>query len=760
MLGALGAAVLYLVSRTAPGGDDGLASWLGGVHDAVPWTATAALVLLIGVPAAVAGIAVGTRSWRLLLSAMTAGLTAVAVVVVVGPWTEPSAERAAQLASLGVADWFPLWEVALPVALLAVGSAFLARPVRRALDVAVVVGLVALVIGGVAFPIDVGASALVGWAAAGLAGLVFGAPVGDAVPDEVVAAMADLGLEVADVEAVGHPVWGTARYRGTAADGRALFIDGHGREASDARLLQRMWHASIDAYATGQIALGRAQLAEHQALCLALAARGGVPVPDLVAVGVAGPSDDGYVVVADSGARPMQDVPAGGLDDATLRSAWEAVRATHEAGLAHQLLDGASVWVRPDGTVELWDWTAARLAPDDAARHRDVAALLLVTAAQFGVERALRAARAVVGDDGVGEALPLCQRALLDRRARAKVTRAVAGDVRTAGAAALGMDPPELADLRRVSTTDLLMIGGTLLGFWLLANELLGFGDLWATLGGADWGWVAVVALLAPVSLVFVAIALRGAVTQSVPLGRVVLLEFADTFTGLVGGTVAIVATNVRFFQRQGIAAATAVTAGVTSSLAGGAVQAVIIVVSLPLLIASGRLELSGAGGQGGGRLLVVLLLGAALVSGVVALVPRFRGMVVHKLGPQLHTVRDDLRDLLHRPRQLATMVGGQAASQVVLALALGAALLAFGGELGFLDLLVINTFAALIGGLAPVPGGMGAVEAGLIGGFTAFGVDSSTAVAATFIYRLWTAYLPPAWGWPILAWLRRRELL
>ena len=31
-------------------------------------------------------------------------------------------------------------------------------------------------------------------------------------------------------------------------------------------------------------------------------------------------------------------------------------------------------------------------------------------------------------------------------------------------------------------------------------------------------------------------------------------------------------------------------------------------------------------------------------------------------------------------------------------------------------------------------------------------------AVAAVFIQRLFTAYLPPIWGWVTLAWMRRRE--
>ena len=61
---------------------------------------------------------------------------------------------------------------------------------------------------------------------------------------------------------------------------------------------------------------------------------------------------------------------------------------------------------------------------------------------------------------------------------------------------------------------------------------------------------------------------------------------------------------------------------------------------------------------------------------------------------------------------------------------------------------------------MAPVPGGMGVIEAGLIAGMTAAGVPQSEAVAATFTARLFTAYLPPIWGWFALRWLRTHDFV
>jgi len=54
----------------------------------------------------------------------------------------------------------------------------------------------------------------------------------------------------------------------------------------------------------------------------------------------------------------------------------------------------------------------------------------------------------------------------------------------------------------------------------------------------------------------------------------------------------------------------------------------------------------------------------------------------------------------------------------------------------------------------------MGVVEAGMILGLTAAGISEDVAVAATFLQRLFTAYLPPIWGWFVLLWLRRKDYL
>ena len=89
--------------------------------------------------------------------------------------------------------------------------------------------------------------------------------------------------------------------------------------------------------------------------------------------------------------------------------------------------------------------------------------------------------------------------------------------------------------------------------------------------------------------------------------------------------------------------------------------------------------------------------------------------------------------------------------------LALGATCLAYGVHLNLAELIFVNMAAALLSGLIPVPGGIGAAEAALSAGLMAMGVDQSTAFAIAITQRLWTFYLPPIWGYASLRWLSRK---
>ena len=74
-------------------------------------------------------------------------------------------------------------------------------------------------------------------------------------------------------------------------------------------------------------------------------------------------------------------------------------------------------------------------------------------------------------------------------------------------------------------------------------------------------------------------------------------------------------------------------------------------------------------------------------------------------------------------PRKIVYIFGGSMLTQLMYALILGCCLQAYGGSLPLAEMLFVNTFVSLFGGLIPVPGGIGVYEAGLTAGLTAIGV-------------------------------------
>jgi uncharacterized membrane protein YbhN (UPF0104 family) len=210
------------------------------------------------------------------------------------------------------------------------------------------------------------------------------------------------------------------------------------------------------------------------------------------------------------------------------------------------------------------------------------------------------------------------------------------------------------------------------------------------------------------------------------------------------------------------LAAAVAISSGVLNTGAAMVAQAVLVVIGL----LSSRGDFDWSGSMGGDRgdgssdasIAIVVIVVIAAVSGAILLIPRLRKSIGAKVKPQFTAARDNLHELRGSPRKAIQLFGGNVASQLLFAVTLNCALKAYGSSLPLPELIVINSFASLLGGIAPVPGGMGVIEAGLIGGFTAAGVPETTAIAATFTARLFTAYLPPIWGWMSLQWLRRRD--
>jgi uncharacterized membrane protein YbhN (UPF0104 family) len=313
-----------------------------------------------------------------------------------------------------------------------------------------------------------------------------------------------------------------------------------------------------------------------------------------------------------------------------------------------------------------------------------------------------------------------------------------------------------------VSWPTLIMVLGTLVGGWALIGVLIDVSQSFDTVIGADWLWVVVAFVLSQLAYAASAVEAVGSVAGPLPFARVAGLEVANAFSGLAGGTAAVFATRVRFFQRQGYDASVALSSGAIMTASSWTAKTVLFLVSLPF--AWSTIHLTVTPESGGDSKLVWVILAvvvlAALVTGVALAVPRLRRLAAEKLRPKARDVWANLVKVASSPRKLVLLLGGSLGGELVVAMALSVSLRAFDDHLRLPTLIVVITLAAIIGGIAPSPGGMGVVEAGLILGLTAAGVSEADATAAVFVQRLFTSYLPPIWGWATLVWMRRRDYL
>src|SRR5207344_2167512 len=135
-----------------------------------------------------------------------------------------------------------------------------------------------------------------------------------------------------------------------------------------------------------------------------------------------------------------------------------------------------------------------------------------------------------------------------------------------------------------------------------------------------------------------------------------------------------------------------------------------------------------------------------ALTVLVVAVVGRIRRALVSRVRVWWPQVKASFRTLRSR-NKLLLLIGGNLATEVLFAAALGLMAYAFGYRIPLPTLILINSGTSLFASFIPVPGGIGVVEFALEAGLTSAGMSSEAALAAVFLYRLSTFYIPPIWG-------------
>ncbi len=738
---------------------DGLPDWS---HD-VP-AAVLAVAVIAAVVGALALALITTRFRRLVM--LAAGFTAAAALsVVLGeiiysivdePVRESFDNATATFRYRGTDGRLdpgdPLFAGA--VAMVGIAGSYMARSVTRRLAAFIAVyAAISIVTSGVpalGLFADLGAGIVV----ASSILLLFGRH--DLAPDarEITEALASVGLVLVSIEHLSVDARGSAPWVGTSATGDRIFVKALGRDERSADLLFRAYRW-IRLRKTGDhrpfVSLRRS--VEHEALVSLQAAALGIRTPRIL--GVADAGIDGmalaYEAIDGVSADTIDDI-----DDDVLVAIWTMVSQLHDKRIAHRDLRLANVFLDTDGRPWLIDFGFSELAASDQLLGTDVAELLASTAALVGAERAVAAAHVATDLTELERTLPWLQPLALSTATR----KAVGGEkglvpIRTMLIDQCGVPAEEPVKLERVSGKNLFVLFTIGLSAWFLIPQLADIDNIWRQTREASGAWAAAAVSFSMLTYLAATASLLGAIPIRLRFWPAFAAQMASSFANrITPAKVGGLATNIRYFQRQGVPTAVSVTAVGLNAVAGVVMHVLLTLVFL--LLASGNESARGLSLPSTGVIAGAFMVLAVVGFGSVAL-PYIRWRLRTHVLPQLRSGWEAIKTIGHSPGRLLLLFGGSATITMAYLFAMVASLHAFGSTASFPLVALLFLTGSVVANTAPTPGGLGAAEAALIAALSTV-EEVTIVIPAVFLYRLVTFWLPILPGWAALTYLRQTD--
>jgi uncharacterized membrane protein YbhN (UPF0104 family)/tRNA A-37 threonylcarbamoyl transferase component Bud32 len=586
----------------------------------------------------------------------------------------------------------------------------------------------------VAFGYAVGAAVL----------LIFAAPDRRPRGTDIIAALAKTGISLRRLEWADVTSKGSTPYFATTTDGDRLFVKVMGPEERAADAMYRFYRTARLRGTERRTVASVRRAVEHEAVVSLKAQSDGVHTPRLVSVAEVGPSSLLLAYEAIDG-RTFDAIPDDEITDEVVAALWQQVNEMRSRRTAHRNLSPGNIMLDTEGAVWIIDFGFAELAASDSRLNTDVAELLLALSARVGPQRAVAGAVAGVGADAVRSAAPRLQPMAVGTSVRHLIdaSKGLDEDVQQAVKAATGLEDIEFEPLERVRPKTILSVLGIGAAFYFLIPQLaqLDFGDI----AGANWVWLPIIVVFSLITYVGAAWALMGSVPDQLPFIPTLYTQVASSFLNrITPAKVGGMAVNVRYLQRRGIESAIAVTGVGISNVAG-----IIVHVSLLLVfvLATGSDADLPVGLPSGGAVLVGLSVVLTL-AGLVMFTPWGRRVFLRGVWPVIRTAFGGIVQIGRDPLKVLFVFGGSFVTTTAYLFALWYSIEAYGGGLGFLTVATVYLAGSAVAQAAPTPGGIGASEAVLIAGLTAFGLASAVAVPAVFLYRIITFWLPIAPGW------------
>ena len=231
-------------------------SWL---VTSVFWLGSAGVIVLLAIVGLLVPRLTAVR-WMAVAAVLTWGVCALLGVVLGSAAGRPPADALA-----GVNAGYPVTQLAVAVAVAATALPYLSRPVHRLVSLLLTLAVLAGVCGGHALPVNAISSVALGWGVAAGLHLAVGSPLGLPSAAEITEWITDLRMTARDITRALRQVWGVEQFTGRDEAGKTIELSVYGRDASDARVLAKLWRFCLYRDSGPTLILDRLQQVETTA---------------------------------------------------------------------------------------------------------------------------------------------------------------------------------------------------------------------------------------------------------------------------------------------------------------------------------------------------------------------------------------------------------------------------------------------------------------------------------------------------------------
>ncbi len=437
-------------------------------------------------------------------------------------------------------------------------------------------------------------------------------------------------------------------------------------------------------------------------------------------------------------AKPMSE--HNHLLQKSLVDAWKQVAKLHVANVAHRDLRAANLMVDKQGKVWIIDFGFAEVSARAQRQYMDIAELLMSMSLVVGTSRTVEAAMKAIDPLRLKRALPYLQKAVFSGATTKQLRqdKQILNTLREELKENLGVKKDiETADIVRINNRRAISITLMAVFIYIIAPQFSSFKNALSSVKVTNVEWLLPLAIASMMTYVFTGAVYVSLAQVPLKIRQAALVQLAASFMSkILPGGIGSTSLNAKYLTRSGM--------DVTDTSAVIATQGVIgfamFVIPLSLfMFVHGQGLPQLLHGEQEVRYAVLALGGVVLLAGLSLAIPKLRAWASKKLLELI----ESMRNIAAPGRELLLANLSSLAVTLAYIVCLYASLKAFGISLSIGSVVFVYAAAVIARNAIPTPGGLGPLEAAMIGTLVAFGVGREQAFSTVILYRLATFWLP-----------------